>query len=110
MFTKRSSYKIIEDGDSLPPESGATATPANLTFEDDDALLRNTEPPRSHEITSVSFEGGNNKYVDSSLHRSNSSNVRRWDHIEDVDHFFALIYKYYHGMNSLFNTSFQVDL
>ncbi|KAI6189676.1 Autophagy-related protein 9 [Aphelenchoides bicaudatus] len=82
---KRSYYQVI-DGDRQSDDDDPLAYPRNdvQNNANDHAL-----PPSVHEATEVSFEG-------SSTHDLIKSNSR-WDHVEDIDQFFSLVYEFHQG-------------
>lgn len=100
---KRSYYQVwksfllakmlqVIDGDEEEELDDPLSHPRNETQNsvNDQAL-----PPSIHEATEVSFDSSSTR--NNELTKSNS----RWDHIEDVDQFFCLVYDYHRGSGLL---------
>lgn len=96
MFSKRSNYKVIEDGDQLSDSLKEFPRTSDMKQTEVDFLPN--DPPNSHEVINASsaeeaFKSG----TETSSSYNEMRRSQRWDHIKDVDHFFALIYNYHRG-------------
>ncbi|KAI1720791.1 autophagy protein apg9 domain-containing protein [Ditylenchus destructor] len=80
---RRANYKVIDGEEEEGGEAGHNSDDENT----------HGAPPASHEIINVSFEG-----VEREVELvSSSKRDHRWDHIENIDQFFTLVYEYHQG-------------
>ena len=92
-FKSRQKYTVIdgEDEEPLRPiEEETNLTTWIRLLQINKQFFR--APPLSHQIDDVAFEG-----VRRNSELSTSKREHRWDHIENLDQFFALIYEYHQG-------------
>lgn len=85
MFSKRSNYKVIEDGDQLSDSLKEFPRTSDMKQTEVDFLPN--DPPNSHEVINASsaeeaFKSG----TETSSSYNEMRRSQRWDHIKDVDH------------------------